>query len=253
RTLLENEAETYNAFPRHLMEDWCGYNLVTPAHGFPVPATAVVPKFYGYYVPDFEVPEPEKKENSKTNGRYDYEGSRHDRADNRPSPILLMEECGTPIQPKNFSLDQKTEIFSLLIRLHLDGVVQNSFFTRNILMQPGPLTRPPAERTLKRPSFRVIDFGRAQRWKDMAKEVQEGAERSVKQEAEKKNEKEAENEIMGSDGVDGKDKETEADGKKKDDPVEKALDDLGTKWWQIREQEKNLARDELGIEAFGPM
>ena len=48
----------------------------------------------------------------------------------------------------------------LLRRLHAASFVQGSFYERNILMQPGPLTLPRAERSFNDPSYRIIDFGR---------------------------------------------------------------------------------------------
>ncbi len=45
-------------------------------------------------------------------------------------------------------------------RLHDARFVQKSLFQRNILVQPGPLTHPRAERSLENPSYRLIDFGR---------------------------------------------------------------------------------------------
>jgi len=33
-------------------------------------------------------------------------------------------------------------------------------FERNVLVQPGPLTVPPANRSPDEPSYRIIDFGR---------------------------------------------------------------------------------------------
>jgi hypothetical protein len=50
RELLDNEAKIYDAFPEHLMEHWCGLNLVAPIKE-PVPVGPVVPRFYGYYIP----------------------------------------------------------------------------------------------------------------------------------------------------------------------------------------------------------
>ncbi|KAI0688990.1 hypothetical protein BC835DRAFT_1229317, partial [Cytidiella melzeri] len=136
RAMLENEAKIYDEMPKHMFEDWCGYNLVTPVP-HPVPVGPVLPKFYGYY-------EPVK------NAQYR----------DRSSPILLLEECGEPIEPHKLTLDQKTECFSLMFRLHLENVVQNSYYVRNILRQPGPLYVAPEERSKDTPSFRVIDFGR---------------------------------------------------------------------------------------------
>jgi len=46
-------------------------------------------------------------------------------------------------------------------RLHDARFVQNSVYSRNILVQPGPLIHPREERSLDNPSFRLIDFGRA--------------------------------------------------------------------------------------------
>ncbi|KII95555.1 hypothetical protein PLICRDRAFT_170195 [Plicaturopsis crispa FD-325 SS-3] len=149
RSMLENEAEIYNSMPSHLMEEWCGLNLVSPIK-YPVPVGAVVPKFYGYYVPDFDEPTHDKK-------------GKVLRSWEKSSPILLLEDCGKPISPKGhkMTLDQKTECYSLFARLHYENISQQSVFTRNIVVQPGPLTRPPHERTMKHPSYRIIDFGRA--------------------------------------------------------------------------------------------
>lgn len=49
-------------------------------------------------------------------------------------------------------------------RLHIAGFTQNSFYVRNILVQPGPLTAPPKKRSKKTPSFRLIDFGRSEEY-----------------------------------------------------------------------------------------
>jgi hypothetical protein len=50
---------------------------------------------------------------------------------------------------------------SMVLRIHRFGIIQNSMSTRNVLMQPGPLTVAPPLRSKHRPSFRIIDFGRA--------------------------------------------------------------------------------------------
>lgn len=81
RTLLHNEAKIFGSFPRHLSEEWCGYNIISPL-SWPVPVGPVVPKFYGYYLPT---------------------GENRDKL----SPILLMEECGTPVNPNRLTLDQR--------------------------------------------------------------------------------------------------------------------------------------------------
>ncbi|KAI0090884.1 hypothetical protein BDY19DRAFT_938114 [Irpex rosettiformis] len=142
--MLRHEAMIYNKMPKHMSEDWCGYNFVAPVVQ-PVPVGPVVPKFYGFYEP------------VEDDERYPYK--------RECSPILLMEECGRPIVPKRLSADERTECLSLMFRLHLQRFVQNSFFIRNILRQPGPLYRPPEERSDDTPSFRIIDFGRASLFK----------------------------------------------------------------------------------------
>ena len=54
----------------------------------------------------------------------------------------------------------------MFINLHIQGFLQGSTYPRNILIQPGPLTVPPSERSLAVPSFRIIDFGRAEYQRD---------------------------------------------------------------------------------------
>jgi hypothetical protein len=48
---LEREAQVYQRFPDHLSDHYTGFNACYPFHN-PVPATAVVPNFYAYYVPE---------------------------------------------------------------------------------------------------------------------------------------------------------------------------------------------------------
>lgn len=43
-------------------------------------------------------------------------------------------------------------------------IVQGSFYVRNIMVQPGPLSVPPEQRSYDTPSFRIIDFGRGRCW-----------------------------------------------------------------------------------------
>ncbi|KAJ7039749.1 hypothetical protein C8F04DRAFT_1315960 [Mycena alexandri] len=71
--------------------------------------------------------------------------------------ILMVEDCENQ-QPSH--------------SLFYEGVMHNSFCARNILVQPGPLTHPPHRRSLANtPSFRLIDFGRAQRQEDLLSKV----------------------------------------------------------------------------------
>jgi len=81
RLLFHNEGKIFSGFPRHLSEEWCGYNMISPL-SWPVPVGPVVPKFYGYYMPT---------------------GRKKDTM----SPILLMEECGTPVDPSTLTPEQR--------------------------------------------------------------------------------------------------------------------------------------------------
>ncbi|MCJ1320806.1 hypothetical protein MMC15_006147 [Xylographa vitiligo] len=141
RAHLDNEAEVLNKLSmkarRHIQQEWCGFNLLAGLTK-PVPIGPVVPEFYGYYKPQ---PQSESTDHL--------------------SPILLVEDCGVPVKEGRLSQTDKEEIYSLFLRLHQARFVQNSPFMHNILIQPGPLTRPPIERSLTTPSFRTIDFGRA--------------------------------------------------------------------------------------------
>lgn len=56
----------------------------------------------------------------------------------------------------------RTQLHAMFVNLHKAGFLQGSVYPRNILLQPGPLTLPPSERSYASPSFRIIDFGRAE-------------------------------------------------------------------------------------------
>ncbi|KAJ6629867.1 hypothetical protein B0H10DRAFT_1629162, partial [Mycena sp. CBHHK59/15] len=156
RKLLATEGAVYDAMPTHLQEDWSGLNLVAPLM-HPVPVGAVAAKFYGYYVPV-------REDDAKESEEYELCGSESHKAWKRLSPILLLEECGEPIFPSAFTPDARSECYSLALRLHYAQITQNSFYVRNVLRQPGPLTVAPALRSLDTPSFRIIDFGRGEAW-----------------------------------------------------------------------------------------
>ena len=87
--LLHNEARVYDTLLKDMQEDWCGYNVV-PQCRYPVPVGAVTPKFFGYYLPVNDEGKPVSE---------DYPNC----VEKRPcsiqwaSPILLMEECGSPV------------------------------------------------------------------------------------------------------------------------------------------------------------
>jgi len=85
---LDREAENYQQFPKNFFEYWSGYNILPPIHD-PTPVGPLVPQFYGYYV----VKKEDSKQNTSTNRML--------------SPILLLEHCGNPINPKQLSIDDK--------------------------------------------------------------------------------------------------------------------------------------------------
>jgi hypothetical protein len=64
-----------------------------------------------------------------------------------------------------FSKNRKA-IGTLLKRLHEAKFVQGSMHRHNVLIQPGPLSVPRANRSLDTPSFRIIDFGRGWNFND---------------------------------------------------------------------------------------
>ena len=97
--LLHNEARVYDTLSEDMQEDWCGYNVV-PQCRYPVPVGAIAPKFFGYYLP------------VDADGKVS-KGSHPKCSEERPcdvewaSPILLVEECGSPVKPSKFTLDQR--------------------------------------------------------------------------------------------------------------------------------------------------
>ncbi|KAM5546088.1 hypothetical protein V8D89_000214 [Ganoderma adspersum] len=174
--LLANEGKVYSELPRHTQEEYCGFNIVPPCN-YPVPVGAIVPKFYGYYVPMGEDGEAMKGYNEER-GVHRWCDESGECEVEWTSPILLMEECGTPVKPAKFSADERTECFSLLHRLHKLNILQGSPYVRNVLVQPGPLTDPLERRSLDTPSFRVVDFGRGEVYTERADMTREERERA---------------------------------------------------------------------------
>ncbi|KAH9924993.1 uncharacterized protein BXZ73DRAFT_79122 [Epithele typhae] len=140
---------------------------------------AVAPKFFGYYLPlkqDGEIW-------WETHPGCTVEGGCEVRW---PAPILLMEDCGEPVEHflGELTLEQslrsrsrrsavfvlivivvlyrRKECFSLFKYLHDAGFANLSANPYDILVQPGPLGVPSAQRSLRAPSFRIVDFGRAE-------------------------------------------------------------------------------------------
>ncbi|TBU57919.1 hypothetical protein BD310DRAFT_820528 [Dichomitus squalens] len=115
----------------------------------------VVPKFYGYYL----LLKPDGTIYFDTHDECDEDGTCEVAW---PPAMLLIEDCGSPIQPALFSDAQRWECHRLLESLHAAGFImrQPAMTTDKMLAQPGLLTAPRAERSLATPSFRLVDFGR---------------------------------------------------------------------------------------------
>ncbi|KAI0289416.1 hypothetical protein B0F90DRAFT_1794481 [Multifurca ochricompacta] len=140
--LLMNEAKIYCAFPRELQED----------RGFDLPS--VVPKSYGYYQASHGAFESQSLVGEFTN----YERKEICKVLQHVSTFLLIEHCGVQIDP--LVGKEQEPVLSLFKRLHEANFVQGSPSPRNVVVQPGPLTVPKGERSLHKPSYRILDFGR---------------------------------------------------------------------------------------------
>jgi hypothetical protein len=109
---LEREAGNYQAFPNHFFEHWNGYNILPPLHD-PTPVGAVVPQFYGFYRP-----EAEDKGHSDVEMKSEGSESSDEECGSKPSnylsPILLLEDCGTPVDPELLNIDDKFVNFLFL-------------------------------------------------------------------------------------------------------------------------------------------
>lgn len=164
---LAREAENYQAFPSYFFEHWNGYNLVYPIYD-PTPCGALV-QFYGYYVPqggfepvavDAAISDP---------GRTSDSASSTNSAPRLPtdyiSPILLLEHCGQPVNVDDMNKDEKQACAALCMMFLNGDWFHGSLYERNVVVQPGPITEWPAFRGMDRRqlSFRLIDFGRADR------------------------------------------------------------------------------------------
>ncbi|KAJ7741197.1 hypothetical protein DFH07DRAFT_751215, partial [Mycena maculata] len=234
---LHNEGKIYGAFPKHLMEDWCGFNLVAPIT-HPVPVRAVVPKFYGFYVPTDEATDEADEEEALLQFKY----SKSYTDWQRMSPILLLEECGKPIVSSEFTADARSECFSLALRLHYAEFTQGSFYVRNILRQPGPLTVAPSERSDSTPSFRIIDFGRGEHWPYQLEAAhaknaaRRRATKAVRSTMDVPTKEEMERRLA-----------VEEREEKRDKPI---LEQCSKSWWESRDYEVRKAHSELEIRDF---
>ncbi|KAG1896126.1 uncharacterized protein F5891DRAFT_959179 [Suillus fuscotomentosus] len=76
------------------------------------------------------------------------------------SPILLLEHCGSEIDPDKLYQDDKQECASLILHFNRAGWLHGSLAVQNIMWQQGKPTEWPIERLHSVKSFRLIDIGR---------------------------------------------------------------------------------------------
>ncbi|KAI6101879.1 hypothetical protein F5141DRAFT_1008706 [Pisolithus sp. B1] len=143
------EAQNYQAFPDHLFQHWNGYNLIRPIHN-PVPLHAVVPQFYGYYIPIEEVA---LSTSGKSTVEIDKEKTTAEAAadtihtdkipdentsQSQPPPylslILLLEHCSQPVHLSSLSEGDREECASLCLRFDQAGWLHESIALRNVLV-----------------------------------------------------------------------------------------------------------------------
>ncbi|KAF9049066.1 hypothetical protein BJ165DRAFT_1464210 [Panaeolus papilionaceus] len=173
---LDAEARNYESFPLHFFQHWSGL-CIPPRHQYPVPVGAIAPQYYGYYVFDGLVDDDdpiaegpltpaesaafEENEALKTIGTQD---------DRYYSPIMLLENCGQPIESDKLSVDDREQAISLFNRFHHAGWCHLSLYQRNIVMKPGPINVTHQERLNNSKqrgglgeewTFRLIDYGRS--------------------------------------------------------------------------------------------
>ncbi|KAL0576162.1 hypothetical protein V5O48_005803 [Marasmius crinis-equi] len=183
---LVREARNYQKFDPSFGEHWTGYTVARPLHE-PTPCGALVPAFYGYYVrekegageiktakPKVQETEVDAKNAQSTSGQgaktEDKESKAQEEEDRYFSPLLLLEDCGEPVDADTLNLDDRRECSALLLRFHELGWIHGSFAHRNMLMRRGDHTDYPMERSKKDKRFRLVDFGRSEYLEDWPKD-----------------------------------------------------------------------------------
>ncbi|EIM84222.1 uncharacterized protein STEHIDRAFT_100239 [Stereum hirsutum FP-91666 SS1] len=171
---LVREAANYQKFDESLFQHWSGLHLAPPLRD-PTPVGAVVPQFYGFYQPavgEDETGDGDAEKREKKRYR---------------SNILLLEDCGQPINVDELDIDDRQECAALLFRLHFNHWTHNSFYPRNILVRQGDISETassgPAIRhryTCKR-RFRLIDFGRAIQYDKEGNAVFQDADQEIRE------------------------------------------------------------------------
>lgn len=101
---LVREATNYQRFDESLFERWSGLQIVPPLKD-PTPCGAVVPQFYGFYRPDVdETDDEDERMDVDEVGRA---GEKEKKKKWYQSNILLLEDCGEPINVDELDIDDR--------------------------------------------------------------------------------------------------------------------------------------------------
>lgn len=101
---LVREATNYQRFDDSFFERWSGLQIVPPLKD-PTPCGAVVPQFYGFYKPDVDETDDEgERMDVEEGGRAREEGKKKKWYQ---SNILLLEDCGEPINVDELDIDDR--------------------------------------------------------------------------------------------------------------------------------------------------
>ncbi|RPD58761.1 hypothetical protein L226DRAFT_575988 [Lentinus tigrinus ALCF2SS1-7] len=138
--MLDHEAAIYSLFPRDIMED-------TPA------GPAVVPKFYGYYLPMKVSDVSSSFERHTADCTAIAEG--RECIFEAPCPILLMEAFDQSPQGSTLPLEQQERHSSMLRRLHEAGFSHGSTTISDIAIR----SHASASSLEEGPDMRLVDFG----------------------------------------------------------------------------------------------
>ena len=105
---LERESLNHQAFPDRFFQHWNGHNVVSPLNES-VPVGALVPQYYGHFVPDEDIPARKEKRAAVADevGQSDMDDVCGREEFHYRSPIILMENCGSPTDIDALNTDNK--------------------------------------------------------------------------------------------------------------------------------------------------
>jgi hypothetical protein len=103
---LRHESQNYQNFDQHMFQHFSGLNKVPPLHDV-CPVGALVPQFYGYYVPQLKEDEVEGCVFFSSRVPDSLEGEEGKKVvQGYLSPIVLLEDCGSCIGLSKLSDDE---------------------------------------------------------------------------------------------------------------------------------------------------